>query len=189
MIRNSIYREYRKNPDNFSYPNLKIGRHQYFNKSILKVNAIPTFRALCYKIEYESLIQNDEIHLIIDIPNSDLKIDKMESIKWFAAAKNTWQGVVTENWPYNHIPLKSYGEFIPNISNYHNIKLKDDFWKFRGGNLNFEACIKKEGEKNIGCTSIFHNFGTIYSSGKGYIFILGLTLLITIPSNIITTFD
>ena len=91
----------------------------------------------------------------------------MEGIKWFAAAKNTWQGVVTENWPYNHIPLKSYGELHPNISNYQNIKLKEDLWKFRDGNLDFEACIKEEEEKNTGCTSIFHNFENIFSSEQG----------------------
>ena len=164
MDYNLYFRAYQENKSyedqTMDYLELKIGKHQYAGKITIELYPILTFRALCYKIEYVTQMPKEPHGIYLTFTTSDQGVNKLQGINWFPAATNTWQGVITEDWPYNNIPLKMNGNFKQDFSNYFPIKLREDVWKYLEEQSDFFGCIAKErydeGPGETHCDSIFH---------------------------------
>ena len=134
-----------KDLESFQHFDLKIGRHQYShgdNVMIVEIYPVLTFRALCYKLNYLVQMPDEIVYLIISSPEQG--IDKLEGISWYVAANNTWQGAITRNWPYNNIPQEITVDFKQDYINYIHLKLREDIWKYREDNLDFDLCVDQE---------------------------------------------
>ena len=164
MDSNLYFRAYQENESyedqTLDYLELEIGKHQYSGNITIEVYPILTFRALCYKIEYVSQMPPEPHGIYLTVTTSDKGVNKLQGINWFPAATNTWQGVITEDWPYNNIPQKLSGNFKQSFTNYFPIKLREDVWKYLEGESDFDSCIAQERYNNIfgqiHCDSIFH---------------------------------
>ena len=94
------------------------------------------------------------------ITTSDQGNDNLQGINLFMAAKNTWQGAITEDWPYNNIPQKLRANFKQNFTHYYPTNLREDVWKYLEGQSDFDHCLAQARyNKEFGgihCDSIFH---------------------------------
>jgi hypothetical protein len=144
-----------------NFIDLQVGKHRYKGNITIEMYPILTFRALCYKIEYITKMPLEPyggIYLVIT--TSDQGNDNLQGINWFIAAKNTWQGAISEDWPYNNIPQKLSGNFKQDFSNYYPINLREDVWKYLEGQSDIDHCLSQARyDKEFGgshCDSIFH---------------------------------
>ena len=140
---------------------LQVGKHQYKGNITIEMYPILTFRALCYKIEYITKMPLEPYGgIYLMITTSDQGNDNLQGIHLFMAAKNTWQGAITEDWPYNNIPQKLKSNFKQNFTHYYPTNLREDVWKYLEGQSDFDHCLgQARYNKEFGgihCDSIFH---------------------------------
>jgi hypothetical protein len=74
---------------------LEVGTFVYFGQTI-ETTPIRTMFALCYKVEAKSKLGYDTamIFTVSYQKKTISKIDKLENIKLYVTANNTWQGVI-----------------------------------------------------------------------------------------------
>ena len=80
--------------------------------------------------------------------------NKLTKVNLIVAAKNTWQGIILNDWPYNQVPLKIGKEMVSGYSNMYDIKLKEELWKNLEGFNEFDDCMN-ELDSVQGCISMF----------------------------------
>ena len=80
--------------------------------------------------------------------------DKLTKVNLIVAAKNTWQGIILNDWPYNQVPLKIGKEIVPEHQTIYDIKLKEELWKNLEGYDEFDDCMN-ELDSVQGCISMF----------------------------------
>ena len=128
------------------------GSYDYFPNNKVDVSYVRTIKnGLCYKLELESPVS----FIQIIVSSSNLQgIDKLTKVNMMIAAKNTWQGIILNDWPYNQVPLKIVKDMVPGFSSIYNIKLKEESWKNLEGHDEFDNCIM-ELDFEQGCISMF----------------------------------
>ena len=127
------------------------GVHDYFGVNKINVSYVRTFKnGLCYKLELENPFPF--IKLMV---NSNLEgMDRLTKVNLMVAAKNTWQGIILNDWPYNQVPLKIGKELVSRYSNIYDIKLREQLWKNLEGYDEFDECINNL-DFEQGCISMF----------------------------------
>ena len=89
----------------------------------------------------------------------DYFIFRLVGVNIYVAAENTWQGIITGNWPYDNIPLKFEGKLKKN-HDYAVIKIKEHEWNYLKGMDSFEKCTSQYDEDfnyhYPNCQSFFH---------------------------------
>ena len=136
---------------------MKIGIHEYFEQTI-ETTPIRTVFALCYKVESKSKFSYDTAMIFtVSHQNKDISnIDKLESIKMYMAANNSWQGVIFRAWPSTKNPLKVIGKFSSNTHNFYYVPIEVTERSHLKGNGNYSQCIDKKESIGQNCKSIFH---------------------------------
>ena len=80
----------------------------------------------------------------------------LKGINWHVAANNTWQGIISGQWPYDNIPSKFNGNLKKKNYSFTDIRLKEHKWNYLNGNTSFEKCFNKVTNSNDqSCHSIF----------------------------------
>ena len=134
---------------------LKTGTQEAFGMTII-VHPVQTMTALCYKLEFDQILNHGQ-GLTISSPNN-LGVNSLKGINWHVAANNTWQGIIQGHWPYENIPLKFYG-VLKEKYDYNDIKLKEHKWNYINGYPSFEKCCnedtKYDDSDGQNCNSIF----------------------------------
>ena len=120
---------------------------------------------LCCKLELEHPFSSIQIE-VASVPKG---IDKLTKVNLMIAAKNTWQGIIFNDWPYNQVPLKIGKHMVSGYSNMYDIQLKEELWKNLEGHNEFDDCMK-ELDFEQGCISMFepqtHQNGNRYEHSK-----------------------
>ena len=120
---------------------------------------------LCCKLELENPFLSIQI-VVESVPRG---IDKLTKVNLMIAAKNTWQGIIFNDWPYNQVPLKIGKHMVSGYSNMYDIKLEEELWKNLEGHKEFDDCMK-ELDFEPGCISMFepqtHQNGNRYEHSK-----------------------
>ena len=84
---------------------LQLGTHNYNDYlSTRRIEVIPVrtiFQGLCYKLKLSNPLPKNQGYFVIFVTSSIQGVDKLEKIDLMIAANDTWQGIVTNNWPYN----------------------------------------------------------------------------------------
>ena len=138
------------------FQQLKIGKQEVFGRKVI-VQPIRTMAALCYKLEFLET-QCTGLDMTLSSP-INLGVDNLEGMEWYAAANNTWQGIISGSWPYDNIPTKFSGKLKENM-NYNEIRLKEHEWNYiKGSTLSFEKCFDEitghDDFQDQNCHSIF----------------------------------
>jgi hypothetical protein len=89
-------------------------------------------------------------------PNRKISDDKLESIKLYVAALNTWQGVIYGAWLNTKNPLKVAGKFSTDSHNMYHVLIEVTEISHLMGKGNFSDCIYKRESVGQKCISIFH---------------------------------
>jgi hypothetical protein len=127
------------------------GVHDYFGINKINVSYVRTVKnGLCYKLELENPFSFIQI-----LVNSNLDgMDRLTKVNLMVAAKNTWQGIILNDWPYNQVPLKIGKDLVSRYANIYDIKLKEELWKNLEGHDEFDDCINNL-DFEQGCISMF----------------------------------
>ena len=127
------------------------GVHDYFGINKINVSYVHTVKnGLCYKLELENPFPFIQIMV-----NSNLEgMDRLTKVNLMVAGKNTWQGIISNVWPYNQVPLKIAKDMRPGYSEIYDIKLKEELWKKLEGHGKFDDCMNNLDFKQ-GCISMF----------------------------------
>ena len=127
------------------------GVHDYFGINKINVSYVHTVKnGLCYKLELKNPFPFIQIMV-----NSNLEgMDRLTKVNLMVAAKNTWQGVILNDWPYNQVPLKIGKDMVSKYANIYDIKLKEELWKNLEGYDEFDECINNL-DFEQGCISMF----------------------------------
>ena len=127
------------------------GVHDYFGINKINVSYVHTVKnGLCYKLELENPFSFIQIMV-----NSNLEgMDRLTKVNLMVAAKNTWQGIILNDWPYNQVPLKIGKDMVSKYANIYDIKLKEELWKNLEGYDEFDDCMN-ELDSVQGCISMF----------------------------------
>ena len=130
---------------------MRPGNYDYFPNNKMDVSYIYTVKnGLCYKLELENPFSFIQIMM-----NSNLEgMDRLTKVNLMVAGKNTWQGIISNVWPYNQVPLKIAKDMRPGYSEIYNIKLKEELWKKLEGHGKFDDCMNNLDFKQ-GCISMF----------------------------------
>ena len=143
---------YRAHPDGtFETITLMAGVHDYFSTNKINVSYIHTVKnGLCYKLELENPFPF--IQLMV---NSNLEgMDRITKVNLMVAAKNTWQGIILNDWPYNQVPLKIGKDMVSRYANIYDVKLKEAKRKNLEGHNEFDDCMNNH-DFEQGCISMF----------------------------------
>ena len=145
----NFYRYYSNG--SFEIISLRPGNYDYFPNNKIDVSYVHTVKnGLCYKLELENPISF--IQIAVD---SNLQgMDKLTKVSLMIAAKNTWQGIIFNDWPYNQVPLKIGKHMVSGYSNMYDIQLKEELWKNLEGYDEFDDCMN-ELDSLQGCISMF----------------------------------
>ena len=131
---------------------MKTGTQEAFGLIII-VHPVQTMTALCYKLEFKQMPYPGQ-GLTISSPNN-LGVNSLKGINWHVAANNTWQGIISGQWPYGNIPTKFNGK-LKKKYDYVEIRLKEDIWNYLKGYTSFEKCFDEVTNSiNQSCHSIF----------------------------------
>ena len=127
------------------------GNYDYFPNNKIEVSHVRTVKnGLCYKLDMENPFPYIQIMV-----NSNLEgMDRLTKVNLMVAAKNTWQGIILNDWPYNQVPLKIGTELVPRYANIYDVKLKEELWKNLEGHNEFDDCMNNF-EFEQGCISMF----------------------------------
>ena len=127
------------------------GVHDYFGINKINVSYVRTVKnGLCYKLELENPFPFIQIMV-----NSNLEgMDRLTKVNLMVAAKNSWQGIILNDWPYSQVPLKIDKELVSRYSNIYDIKLKEDLWKNLEGKDHIDECMEALNFEQ-GCISMF----------------------------------
>ena len=130
---------------------LMAGVHDYFGINKINVSYVRTVKnGLCYKLELENPFPYIQIMV-----NSNLDgMDRLTKVNLMVAAKNTWQGIILNDWPYNQVPLKIGKDMVSRYANIYDIKLKEELWKNLEGYDEFDYCMNNL-DFEQGCISMF----------------------------------
>ena len=132
---------------------LQIGTHDYFNTTI-EVTPIRTLvNGFCYKFEMPNSLPRFDGRLQLIISSSASGVDKLEKLNFYIASKNTWQGVIINDWPYSNTPLLVKGVFSVETTSIISIDFDENIWKYREGMSDFDECMNDQPMKE--CISIF----------------------------------
>ena len=101
---------------------MKTGTQEAFGLTI-RVHSVQTMTALCYKLEFKQIPYPGQ-GLTLSSPNN-LGVDSLEGINWHVAANNTWQGIISGQWPYDNVPTKFSRKLKEKNYSYIDIRLKD----------------------------------------------------------------
>ena len=114
--------------------------------------------ALCYKVESKSKLGYDTamIFTVSYQKKTISKIDKLENIKLYVTANNTWQGVIYRSWPNTKNPLKVIGKFSGGTHNFYYVPIEVTERSHLKGNGNYSQCIDQHKSIGQSCKSIFH---------------------------------
>ena len=151
---------------------LKVGTHEYFGLTI-ETTPIRTMFALCYKVESKSKLGYDT-SMIFSVPNQNREVsknDKLESIKLYVAANNTWQGVIFREWPNTKNPLKVIGKFSSDSHNFYYVPIEVTERSHLKGNVDYSQCIDQKEFIGESCKSIFHPNSYKYEDKNKYLYI------------------
>ena len=149
---NNIFSDYYNGT--FDYKIFQVGKNDYFYGNKVDVSAIPTFtNGLCYKLEFEKPLSN---YLYLIVQDFQQSVDKLKKVHLFIASKNTWQGVILNDWPYSQVPLKITKDFKQGITKMYDVMLKEDVWHQIKGHENFDNCINNYKPEPENCLSIFY---------------------------------
>ena len=130
---------------------MRPGKYDYFPNNKIDVSHVRTIKnGLCYKLELENPVS----FIQIIVRSSLQETDKLTKVNLIVAAKNTWQGIILNDWPYNQVPLKIGKEMVSGYSNIYDIKLKEELWKNLEGYDEFDDCMN-ELDSVQGCISMF----------------------------------
>ena len=132
--------------------------------------------ALCYKVESKSKL-GYETSMIFAASNQNREIsknDKLESIKLYVAANNTWQGVIFREWPNTKNPLKVIGKFSSDYHNFYYVPIEVTERSHLKGNIDYSQCIEQKEFIGEGCKSIFHP--NSYKYENKYVYILTIKM-------------
>ena len=135
---------------------LRPGNYDYFPNNKIDISYIRTAKSgFCYKLELEKPFPFESFPFISIIVTSNSEgDDKLTKVNLMVAGKNTWQGIISNVWPYNQVPLKIGKDMRPGYSDIYGIKLKEELWKKLEGHSKFDDCMNKLDFKQ-GCISMF----------------------------------
>ena len=87
----------------FNVVPLQLGTHDYIDlRGTIRIEVIPVrtiFQGLCYKLKLSKSLPLNPDYFIIFVTSSIQDGDKLEKIDLMIAADDTWQGIVSDNWP------------------------------------------------------------------------------------------
>ena len=151
-------------PDANNVRTLKVGTHEYFGQTI-ETTPIRTTFASCYKIESKSKLGDDTalIFFVYD-KNTKLSNNRLESIKLYVAANNTWQGVIYGAWPNTKNPLKVIGKFSRDDHNIYYVPIEMTERSHLKGIGDYSVCIHLRESIGQSCKSIFHPYSYKYEN-------------------------
>ena len=130
---------------------MRPGNYDYFPNNKMDVSYVYTVKnGLCYKLELE----NPFSFIQIMVESNLQGMDKLTKVSLMIAAKNTWQGIILNDWPYSQVPLKIDKELVSRYSNIYDIKLKEDLWKHLEGKDDIDECMEALNFEQ-GCISMF----------------------------------
>ena len=119
----------------------------------MEVTPVKTqYHGLCYKLQLLKPLPDPPYSLGLGIRTFGKDRDRLKKVNVLIASNNTWQGIITNNWPYKAPPLIG-GKFVPDKYNMVDIRLKENLKKFRRGYDDFNQCMKDKDNKK--CVSIF----------------------------------
>ena len=129
--------------------------HNKFPDNIIQVMPMRTQTyGLCYKLQFSNPLPDPpNAPLALFMINYAKGIDKLKKIKLLIASNNTWQGIITDNWPYSKMPPLIEQKFTPNVYKVTFVNMEENIWKFRKGDENFNKCIENKDDGK--CLSIF----------------------------------
>ena len=132
------------------------GNNDYFPNNKIDISYIRTAKSgYCYKMELEKSFPFESFpFLTIMVSSNSEGDDKLTKVNLMVAGKNTWQGIIWDVWPYDHVPLKIGKDMIPGYADIYVIKLKEELWKKLEGHNEFDDCMNKFDSKQ-GCISMF----------------------------------
>ena len=127
------------------------GVHDYFSTNKINVSYIHTVKnGLCYKLELENPVPFFQVI----VESSLQETDKLTKVNLIVAAKNTWQGIILNDWPYNQVPLKIGKHMVSRYANIYDVKLKEELWRNLEGHDEFDDCMNNF-DVEEGCISMF----------------------------------
>ena len=135
---------------------LSPGNYDYFPNNKIDISYIRTAKSgLCYKLELEKPFPFESFPFLAIMVTSNSKgDDKLTKVNLMVAGKNTWQGIISDVWPYDQVPLKIGKDMRPGYSDIYDIKLKEELWKNLEGHNEFDDCMN-ELDSVQGCISMF----------------------------------
>ena len=129
---------------------MRPGNYDYFPNNKIEVSHVRTVKnGLCYKLELE----NPFSFIQITLNSNPQGIDKLTKVNLMVAAKNSWQGIIFNDWP-TKVPLKIGKGMVSGYSNIYDIRLKEKLWKNLEGHDEFDDCMDKL-DFEQGCISMF----------------------------------
>jgi hypothetical protein len=137
--------------------NLEVGTHEYFGQ-IIETTPIRTASGLCYKVESKATkfeYKTSLVFIVVDITGQKKQVDKLEKMKLYVVAENTWQGVIYGSWANTKNPLKVIGVFNEFSINVHFVPIEVTEWTYTKGNCNFPQCLEEQEPISESCKSIF----------------------------------
>ena len=136
---------------------LKVGTHEYFGQ-IIETLPMRTTSGLCYKVESKATPFEYETSFLFMVWNyiNGQKQNKLEKIKLYVVADNTWQGVIYGSWANTKNPLKVIGDFHELSSDVHFVPIEVTEWNYMKGNGNYSQCLEEKESDPGSCKSIFH---------------------------------
>ena len=152
---------------------MEVGTFVYFGQTI-ETTPIRTMFALCYKVESKSKLGYDTamIFTVSYQKKTISKIDKLENIKLYVTANNTWQGVIYRSWPNTKNPLKVIGKFSGGTHNFYYVPIEVTERSHLKGNGNYSQCIDQHKSIGQSCKSIFHPNSYKYENENKYVYII-----------------
>jgi hypothetical protein len=135
----------------FEIITLRPGKYDYSLNNKIDVSHVRTIKnGLCYKLEFENPVSFFQIIVMSSLQETN----KLTKVNLIVAAKNTWQGIILNDWPYNQVPLKIGKEIVSEHQTIYDIKLKEELWKNLEGYDEFDDCMN-ELDSLQGCISMF----------------------------------
>ena len=130
---------------------MRPGKNDYSLNNKIDVSHVRTIKnGLCYKLELENPVSFFQVIVMSSLQETN----KLTKVNLIVAAKNTWQGIILNNWPYNQVPLKIGKEMVSGYANIYDIQLKEELWKNLAGYDDFDDCMNKL-DSMQGCISMF----------------------------------
>ena len=91
--------------------------------------------------------------MILAISDLNGNIDRVKKVHLLIASENTWQGIVTNTWPYDLSPPIITRDFLQSSATMAIIDLSENVFKNRNGDTDYKKCFNTKSDNK--CTSMF----------------------------------